>query len=300
MISKNNAVKKTEENFEGNENGGVINNFNTNSSSQAEDIIERLILSHRIISKSSVQKAGHLILEEDEGHMFSGEKVQIFADGVKGGRGAGDGVVLFCKKKKKEGKSDNFCLKDSVYRADRELVVEEEIEYPYVFAVFYDVKRNKFNIKAYNGKYSDNRILFIKLTASLRIPILKKEVIAAGRFIFQISVPDTDPRSLEIAHLSKETAHAFTRKTFRPPQKTVTIGRQKTCDFSFPKDRAFSRLHTTFEFSEEKGLWFMRDGFGERGSTNGTWLFGTHPFEIEEDLTVEILTSKVRIKVVKG
>ena len=44
----------------------------------------------------------------------------------------------------------------------------------------------------------------------------------------------------------------------------------------------------------------MRDGFGERGSTNGTWLFGTHPFEIEEDLTVEILTSKVRIKVVKG
>ena len=33
-------------------------------------------------------------------------------------------------------------------------------------------------------------------------------------------------------------------------KKEVTIGRNKDCDFSFPKDKNFSRFQTTIEFDE--------------------------------------------------
>ena len=75
----------------------------------------------------------------------------------------------------------------------------------------------------------------------------------------------------------------------------VTIGRHKECDFSFPKDKSFSRYQTSFEYDEINKEWNIIDG-KEKDSTNGTWIFGTHSFKIKNEMTIEVLNSKIKIK----
>ena len=89
------------------------------------------------------------------------------------------------------------------------------------------------------------------------------------------------------------------KQTFYPSnKKQVTIGRQKDCDFSFPKDKSFSRIQTTFEYYEYNKVWKIIDGTKEKSSTNGTWVFGIHSFPIENGMTIEILNSKINISLV--
>ncbi len=63
--------------------------------------------------------------------------------------------------------------------------------------------------------------------------------------------------------------------------------------FLFLKDKSFSRIQTTFLFDDDKKEWIIIDGSKTKSSTNGTWIFGTHSFEIKDQLMVEILNSKI-------
>ena len=63
----------------------------------------------------------------------------------------------------------------------------------------------------------------------------------------------------------------------------------------FPKDKSFSRFQTTFVFDEEQKEWSVLDGKDNKGSTNGTWIFGIHSFLIKNEMIVEILNSKIKI-----
>ncbi len=84
------------------------------------------------------------------------------------------------------------------------------------------------------------------------------------------------------------------KKIFDPNEiKEILIGRDKKCDFSFPKDKSFSRIQTTFLFDDDKKKWIIIDGSKTKSSTNRTWIFGTHSFEIKDQLMVEILNSKI-------
>ena len=69
--------------------------------------------------------------------------------------------------------------------------------------------------------------------------------------------------------------------------------------FFFARDKSFSRYQTTLEFDENKYEWTVIDGKDNKGSTNGTWVFGIHSFLIENEMIVEILNSKIRIKEIK-
>ena len=70
----------------------------------------------------------------------------------------------------------------------------------------------------------------------------------------------------------------------------------KNVIFFFVKDKSFSRYQTSFEFDENTKEWSIIDGKDNKGSTNGTWIFGTHSFLIKKEMIVEILNSKIRIK----
>ena len=103
-------------------------------------------------------------------------------------------------------------------------------------------------------------------------------------------------------HLSRKKAlDGIHKKLFNGKKnKIVTLGRSRDCDFSFPKDKSLSRFQTTFEYDEMKKEWSIIDGKEQKSSTNGTWIFGTHSFIIENEMIVEILNSKIKIREIKN
>lgn len=55
------------------------------------------------------------------------------------------------------------------------------------------------------------------------------------------------------------------------------IGRTEKCHVRF-KDTSLSRLQCRIDYIDDK--WFIRDGDGEKGSTNGTWLFAEEELKL--------------------
>ena len=51
---------------------------------------------------------------------------------------------------------------------------------------------------------------------------------------------------------------------------------------------------------QDENMWKIIDGSKSKSSTNGTWAFGTHSFEIRDQMTVEILTTKVKFTLLQN
>ena len=253
-----------------------------------EDPLISYITSNRKISDEIIQNSSTLILEEIEGNLFNEKKIEINAGGMVGGRNKKDGFTIFGLNLEKGSNNDMFI-------PDFELNISNNNSnnnflYPYIFSIYYKIEDKNYYIRSYSGKGSDNKILFIKLRNKNKYIIKQKELISAGSIIFQIT-PIND-NELEIINLTNKKY----RKIFDGnKQKLVTIGRHKECDFSFPKDKSFSRYQTCFEFDESKNEWSIIDG-KDKDSTNGTWIFGTHSFLIKDEMFIEVLNSKINIK----
>ena len=208
------------------------------------------------------------------------------------GRGKKDGVTIFSKIN-----IDNN--NDNKFKGDFNLNYNENINYPYIFAIYYQRESKNYSIKAYSGKNSDNRLLYIKLSDNYNLPLKQKEIISAGNIIFQI-IP-IENNKIEIINLSKKDLNEESKKIFDPNNiKEVTIGRDKNSNFAFPKDKSFSRHQTTFSFDDNNKEWIIIDGNNNKCSTNGTWVFATHSFIIKDQLIVEILNSKIKFNIIEN
>ena len=298
MINENNKIKednskiKTQKSIPKNINNinqinDIAKNMNiVEEEKNPEDPLISYITSNRKISDELIQNSSKLILEEIEGKLFNEKKIEINAGGMVGGRNKKDGFTIFGQNPEKNSNNDMFI-------PDFELNISNNnnnFSYPYIFSIYYKIEDKNYYIRSYSGKGSDNKILFIKLRNKNKYIIKQKELISAGSIIFQIT-PIND-NELEIINLTNKKY----RKIFDGnKQKLVTIGRHKECDFSFPKDKSFSRYQTCFEFDESKNEWSIIDG-KDKDSTNGTWIFGTHSFLIKDEMFIEVLNSKINIK----
>ena len=252
-----------------------------------EDPLISYITSNRKISDEEIENSSKLILEEIEGDLFKDKKIEINAGGMVGGRNKKDGFTIFGQNIEKSSNNDMFI-------PDIELnLPNNNITYPYIFSIYYKLEDKSYYIRSYSGKGSDNKILFIKLRNKNKYAIKQKEIISAGSIIFQINPINSN--ELEIINLTNKKNIKIFDGT---KQKLVTIGRHKECDFSFPKDKSFSRYQTSFEYDEEKKEWSIIDG-KDKDSTNGTWIFGTHSFLIKDEMFIEVLNSKITIKEMK-
>lgn len=63
--------------------------------------------------------------------------------------------------------------------------------------------------------------------------------------------------------------------------EVVKIGRTQECQIKFDSTN-MSRVQCIVAYSVELG-WFIQDGDGNRGSTNGTWLYIDEPFQLIEN-----------------
>ena len=251
-----------------------------------EDPLISYITSNRKISDEEIQNSSKLILEEIEGNLFNEKKIEINAGGMVGGRNKKDGFTIFGQNIEKNSNNDMF-----IPDLELNLSNNNNFTYPYIFSIYYKMEDKSYYIRSYSGKGSDNKILFIKLRNKNKYPLKQKEIISAGSVIFQVN-PIINTNELEIINLTyKKSSKIFDGNK----QKLVTIGRHKECDFSFPRDKSFSRYQTSFEYDENKKEWSIIDA-KDKDSTNGTWIFGTHSFLIKDEMTIEVLNSKIIIK----
>ena len=251
-----------------------------------EDPLISYITSNRKISDEEIQNSSKLILEEIEGNLFNEKKIEINAGGMVGGRNKKDGFTIFGQNIEKNSYNDMF-----IPDLELNLSNNNNFTYPYIFSIYYKMEDKSYYIRSYSGKGSDNKMLFIKLRNKNKYPLKQKEIISAGSVIFQVN-PIINTNELEIINLTyKKNSKIFDGNK----QKLVTIGRHKECDFSFPRDKSFSRYQTSFEYDENKKEWSIIDG-KDKDSTNGTWIFGTHSFLIKDEMTIEVLNSKIIIK----
>ena len=249
-----------------------------------EDPLISYIASNRKISDEEIKNSSKLILEEIEGNLFSEKKIEINAGGMIGGRNKKDGFSIFGQNLEKNSNNDMFI-------PDFELnLSNNNFSYPYIFSIYYKRENKSYYIRSYSGKGSDNKILFIKLRNKNKYILKQKEIISAGSIIFQVNPINSN--ELEIINLTNKKNIKIFDGT---KQKLVTIGRHKECDFSFPKDKSFSRYQTCFEYDENTKEWSIIDG-KDKDSTNGTWIFGTHSFLIKDEMIIEVLNSKIIIK----
>ena len=231
------------------------------------------INSNREITESEINLAPKVILRDLDGKILNGKEIIITASGMIGGRNTKDGVTIFGKSNNKENFKPDF---------------EENLNYPYIFAVYFLRETKSYCVRAYSGKESDNRLLYVKLDNTYSLPLKQKEIISAGNSIFEVTPIENN--KIEVVNLSQSES----KKVFDPNNnKEVTIGRDKKCILSFPGNKSFSRCQATISFDENKKEWNIIDGSKTKSSTNGTWIFGTHSFPIVDQLIIEILTSKI-------
>ena len=298
-INENNNIdKKEEENNEIKSQKSITKNINElaiepkkveEEEKNPEDPLISYITSNRKISDEEIKNSSKLILEEIEGNLFNEKKIEINAGGMIGGRNKKDGFTIFGQNLEKNSNNDMF-VPDFELNLSNSINNNNNFSYPYIFSIYYKIEDKSYYIRSYSGKGSDNKILFIKLRNKNKYIIKQKEIISAGSIIFQINPINNN--ELEIVNLTnKKNVKIFDGNK----QKLVTIGRHKECDFSFPKDKSFSRYQTCFEYDENKKEWSIIDG-KDKDSTNGTWIFGTHSFLIKDEMIIEVLNSKIVIK----
>lgn len=311
---------------EENKDGNIDKNINCNNKEDIEekkdeDDVISYLNSKGKLPENEIRNSSKLILEELDGNLFRGQKIEIDAGGMVGGRGKKDGFTIFGQNNSKKEKnsvennkinnnndinnSEEVNLKkenekNHIFKNDFDLNYPETLSYPYVFVIYYKKEEKSYYIRAFSGKGSDNKILFVRLKNENKLVLKQKELISAGDTIFQVTPLANN--HLEIIHLSKrKTLNNLNKQTFNgEKKKIITLGRSKDCDFSFPRDKSFSRFQTSFEFNEENKLWTIIDGKGNKSSTNGTWVFGTHSFLIKNEMIVEILNSKIKIREIKN
>ena len=300
-IQEENIDEKKEVNNENNK------DIKDNNDEKEEDPVISHINLQELIPEEDIQNSSKLILEEIEGDILNGNKIEINAGGMVGGRGKKDGFTIFglknyaynLKQKSRDEKND-IDHKNQMFSPDFELNYEMELSFPYIFSIYYKKEDKSYYIRSFSGKGSDNKILFIKLKNDDKYILKQKELISAGDSIFQIT-PMHD-NFLEIIHLERKKHNSIKNKQIFEGRKNkiVTLGRSRDCDFSFPKDKSFSRFQTTFEFDDNIKQWTVMDGKEDKCSTNGTWIFGTHSFLIKNEIIAEILNSKISIKEIKN
>ena len=312
---KNNNVIIEKKDVEFKENKKIANNINDviknviEEEKNEEDPIINYIASNRKISDEVIKNASTITLEEIDGKLLNGKKIEINAGGMVDGRNKKDGFTIFGQNKKRKSRrisieelnaKDNFISgnDDDLFIPDYELNYSNYLGYPYIFSIYYKLEDKSYYLRAYCGKGSDNKILFIKLSNESKYILKRKELISAGNIIFQVTPLDNN--CLEIINLTNKKYSNYRRVFDGFSKKIITIGRHKDCDFFFPRDKSFSRYQTTFEFDENIKEWSVVDGKDNKGSTNGTWIFGIHSFLIQKEMVVEILNSKIKITEIKS
>ena len=236
-----------------------------------------------------------LTIVEENGKLLLSKEIKINPGGLDAncqfGNGNGsklkNGLVLFGPT---NSKSINVPLN---FNSDE---LSQYEKFPYLFGVFFVKETQAYYIQPYLGDGTYNRLLFVKLYGGQELVLSNKEVINIGGGIFQINIIDNSSIAITVVSIINDSGVSetvLTKRTFDGETTSqISFGRDESCTFAFPNNKNFSRKQAIIFY--RNGRWVIKDGNGTRGSTNGSWILGIHPFRISENLIVEILSSKFK------
>ena len=152
-----------------------------------------------------------------------------------------------------------------------------------LFIIKYDKNSKKYylisNIE--NKDEIQDLNIFIKLEKDL--PILRKYYISLGKVNFSIETKENNNLELKFYFENNQKELYI----FNTEKNLIKIGRSKICDVIL-KSVEYSRIQTSIYFNEKNKAWYIKDGFGNNQSMNGTWIFINFPWKISYHNKVKI------------
>lgn len=162
-----------------------------------------------------------------------------------------------------------------------------------LFTIKYDNNKKKYYLisNLINKEKFQDLNIFIKLEKDF--PISRKYYISLGKVNFSVEVKEINFLELKLyfEDNKKETIIYDKKKKF------IKIGRSKNCDIIL-KNLEYSRIQTTIYFNEKDKFWYIKDGFGNYKSMNGTWIFINFPWEISFHNEVKIGNNLLELSII--
>lgn len=173
--------------------------------------------------------------------------------------------------------------KDGKAINDFQIVIPEELknEIETLFTIEYNTIKKKYILFSNYLNLNQELNLFVKLEYDF--PISQKYKFSLGDVHFSVQPKPGGALELEMNMEDGEIRSYL----FGIAKEIVKIGRSKDCDIIL-KSLAYSRIQTCFYYKEEENIWYIRDGFDDKPSMNGTWLFINFPFELSNSLKLKV------------
>ena len=166
---------------------------------------------------------------------------------------------------------------------DFQIVISDEIknDIETLFMIEYNTIKKKYFLIPNYLEEDQNLNLFIKIDHFF--PIYQKHKFSLGDVHFSVEPKPGGALELEMNTENGEIESYL----FGIAKELVKIGRSKENDIIL-KNLAYSRIQTSLIYKEEENVWYIQDGFEEKRSMNGTWLYINFPFEISYDTKLRV------------
>lgn len=241
-------------------NNNIINKYNS--------IIES---NNHIITDVEVQENPRIELEEVEGNILNGEKIEICATGMihSSIRQANDGISYFGITNNNNTGFKEYTKLDFVLNLDSLNTASNVI-----FKVFFDKKTKKYFISSNIGE-SDKTILFVRIERVFAIK--RKHIVSLGDIHISVETDSNNSLKIEIVSGNEESKSKLFKKE---TSGMIKLGRNKDNEIVL-NNTAFSRIQTSFYFDSHSNCWMLQDGNGDKKSRNGTWIYLDDDWEID-------------------
>ncbi len=240
-------------------NENIEQNLNVYSMLNNDQPTNDTLLNGEKVTDIEVQSNKILELIELDGSSIPEKKILINAGGlVKGGfRNAKDGYSYFgLSKKNRLGQIVNDYL----------LNIQSKYNISTIFKIFFNRLDKKYYLSC-DSIEDDTIVLFIKLDKPFKL--FKKHILSLGEVHLSAEVDSSQNLKIEIVYGNEEIKYKIFKKEHG---KMIKLGRNKDNDIVL-ESFVFSRVHTSFFFSQVDNSWHVQDCIDDKKSTNGTWLY---------------------------
>jgi len=131
--------------------------------------------------------------------------------------------------------------------------------------------------------FDENKELNIFIKLENVLPIEQNYNFSLGGAHFRVEPKSGGALELEITMEDGERESYL----FGIAKEFVKIGRSKNCDIIL-KSLAYSRVQTSIYYKKDENIWYIQDGFDNKKSMNGTWLYINFPWDISFNTKLRI------------
>ena len=159
-----------------------------------------------------------------------------------------------------------------------------------LFMIEYNaIKQRYFLIPNY---FEENKELNIFIKLEKVLPIEQNYNFSLGGAHFRVEPKSGGALELEMNMEDGERESYL----FGIAKEFVKIGRSKNCDIIL-KSLAYSRVQTSLYYKKDENRWYIQDGFNDKKSMNGTWLYINFPWEISFNTKLRIGQNLIELNV---